>query len=208
MYKDITGIILSGGKSSRMGLNKSLIELSGKTFIQRTKDLMSGLFENVILITNEPDLYDFLDIESYVDIFKGFGPLGGIHSGLINSKTEENFIISCDIPLVIKDAITFIADYPAYKAIKIPKAEGYIQQLCGIYSKKCLPEIESVLNESMDEETRDIHQRKRKCKVHKLIDIVDVCLIDFEEEFPNYTTDIFFNMNNKNDYEYVKMKYE
>ena len=91
MYKDITGIILSGGKSSRMGLNKSLIELSGKTFIQRTKDLMSGLFENVILITNEPDLYDFLDIESYVDIFKVFGPLGGIHSGLINSKTDENF---------------------------------------------------------------------------------------------------------------------
>ena len=55
MYSDITGIILSGGKSTRMGVNKSLLIIDGKTIIARVRDLMLSLFSKVMLITNEPE---------------------------------------------------------------------------------------------------------------------------------------------------------
>ena len=104
MYKNITGIILSGGKSTRMGENKSLMKLGDRTVIEHTLLLMQSLFSDVILITNTPDEYKFLNIPLYEDVYKYRGPLAGIHSGLINSITEENFVISCDIPLITKKA--------------------------------------------------------------------------------------------------------
>lgn len=99
MYKDITGIILSGGKSLRMGTNKSFLDISGQTAIERTVELMKALFRRVLLITNEPDLYQIPDVTIYQDIYKNKGPIGGIHSGLLNSTTERNFVILCDMPL-------------------------------------------------------------------------------------------------------------
>ena len=80
MYNDITGIILSGGKSSRMGKNKSLLKIGDKTIIERMCDLMKSLFTEIILITNTPDDYSFLDLTVYKDVYKHKGPLAGIHS--------------------------------------------------------------------------------------------------------------------------------
>ena len=108
MYNDITGIILSGGKSTRMGENKSLMKINGKTIIEHVNDLIQSLFSNVILISNNPDEYEFLGIKIYKDIFPGMGPLAGIHSGLKNSSTQKNFIISCDIPLMTPEMIKTI----------------------------------------------------------------------------------------------------
>src|SRR6266496_3170841 len=100
MYNDITGIILAGGKSSRMGTNKAFLRLGNKYVIEILADLMKNIFSKMILITNEPALYKFLKIDIYEDIYKNKGPLGGIHSGLVNSQTEKNFVLSCDIPFI------------------------------------------------------------------------------------------------------------
>ncbi len=94
IYSDITGIILAGGKSTRMGENKSLLSLNGKTVIERVVDLMKSIFKEVILITNTPEEYDFIKIPKYKDIFEYKGPLAGIHSGLTHSNTEKKL---CDL---------------------------------------------------------------------------------------------------------------
>jgi len=86
MYDDITAIILSGGKSTRMGTNKSLLKIDDKTIIERLRDLLQNIFEDVILITNDPDDYQFLGLPIYEDVFRHRGPLAGIHSGLKNSQ--------------------------------------------------------------------------------------------------------------------------
>lgn len=91
MYKDITGIILAGGKSKRMGLNKSFLKVGEVTMIERTTELMKSLFERVILITNTPDEYKFLGIEMFEDIYKNVGPLAGIHSGLSHALMTCSF---------------------------------------------------------------------------------------------------------------------
>src|SRR3970040_1193806 len=88
MYNDITGIILSGGKSRRMGVNKSFLKLGNKYVIEIISGLMRELFSKLILITNEPFLYSFLKLDIYEDIYKNIDPLGGIHSGLTHSQTD------------------------------------------------------------------------------------------------------------------------
>lgn len=202
MYSDITGIILSGGKSSRMGENKSLLDLGGKKVIERVVELMQTLFPKVLLITNTPHEYSFLDLSMFKDIYEYKGPLAGIHSGLAHSKTEQNFIISCDIPLMKSEMIEFIVDYKTEKPITVCRADGFIQQLAGRYSKSVLPQVENSLK-NQEEELRNSVQVKRKCKVLSLLDtvgaeIIDAEQLDFFEEF------LFFNMNRKEDYEKIR----
>lgn len=201
MYSDITGIILSGGKSSRMGENKSLLNLGGKKVIERVTELMNRLFPEVILITNTPNEYSFLKIPMFRDVYEYKGPLAGIHSGLTHSKTEQNFIISCDIPLMKKEMIEYIIDYKTEMSITVCRADGFVQQLAGRYSKTVLLETEKSLK-IQEEELRNPHQHKRKCKVLSLLDKVGADIID-AEKLDFYSESLFFNMNRPEDYEKV-----
>jgi molybdenum cofactor guanylyltransferase len=204
MYNDITGIILAGGKSKRMGINKSFLKIGSQTIIERTADLMKGLFPRVLLISNTPDEYQFLDMKIYEDIHKNSGPLGGIHTGLSHSGTEKNFIISCDMPLVNNDVIEFIINYKTDKPVIITKADGFIQQLCGVYSKNILPNIETIIKAENKIEFENSRQEKRGCLVLMLVKDIDAEIIDIALEYEGYKEGMFFNMNNPEDYEFVK----
>jgi len=202
MYNDITGIILCGGKSLRMGVNKAFLKLGSSYIIEIISKLMKELFEKVMIITNETGLYNFLELELYEDIYKCKGPLGGIHSGLIHSTTDKNFIISCDIPLISLETIKFITDYHSDKSITVPYADGYIQQLCGLYSKSCLPVIEEIFNED------DNHINGNKCMVLELVERAGGDIIEIENEMQSYKPNTFFNMNDMRHYQEIMHIYE
>ncbi len=199
MYDDITAIILSGGKSLRMGTNKSFLNIGDKTIIERMRDLLQSMFKEVVLITNEPEDYKFLGLPIYEDIFWYRGPLAGIHSGLKHSKTDINFIISCDLPLMTKEMIKYLIEYKTNKLITVAKADGFIQQLAGKYSKKCLSPSEKILKEVVNNENRDAVQKKRKCNVLSLIYLVGAEIIP-AEDLPFYNEDLYFSMNRTEDY--------
>ncbi|TAL68876.1 MAG: molybdenum cofactor guanylyltransferase [Bacteroidetes bacterium] len=201
MYNDITGIILSGGKSTRMGKDKSFLKLNNRFVIEHISDLMKSIFKDVIIITNETDKYEFLGLKCNEDIVKGIGPLGGIHSGLTHSGNELNFVISCDLPFITIDVIEFILNNRQDYDAVITRADGFIQQLCGFYRKKLLPQIEKFIDASSEEETRNNEQEKRKCRVLSLIECVNAKIIDIENIYPSYKNGTFFNMNNYEDYE-------
>lgn len=201
MYKDITGIILAGGKSKRMGLNKSFLKVGEVTMIERTTELMKSLFDRVILITNTPDEYKFLGIEMFEDIYKNVGPLAGIHSGLSHSNTDKNFIISCDMPFVNKGVIEFIINYKTNKSITITKADGFVQQLCGLYSKQDLQEIVELIE---DDKLEINNSQKCGCKVLQLVQKLDAEIIDIANEYDGYEEGMFLNMNKPEDFELVR----
>jgi molybdopterin-guanine dinucleotide biosynthesis protein A len=205
MYDDITGIILSGGKSTRMGENKSLLKIGDRTVIEYVNDLMKSIFSKVILITNNPDEYEFLNLEMHDDIFYQMGPLAGIHSGLIHSKKVKNFIISCDIPLMTSQMIAYLVEYNTNKPITIAKADGFIQQLCGLYDQSCLGNVEKLLFDQKKFEVEGKGTKNKKCNVLSLIDIVGAEIID-AESLSIYKKDIFFNMNKRSDFEIVLQK--
>lgn len=207
MYDDITAIILAGGKSTRMGTNKSLLKVGDKSIIERLHDLLQSNFKDIILITNEPDDFKILGLPVYEDIFRYRGPLAGIHSGLKNSKTDLNFIISCDLPFMTMEMINYLIEYKTDKLITVAKADGFIQQLAGKYSRECLSPSEKILKEATMNESRDNVQKKRKCNVLSLIDLVGAEIIS-AESLPFYNKDLYFNMNRTEDYNLLLEKIE
>jgi molybdopterin-guanine dinucleotide biosynthesis protein A len=168
---------------------------------------MSNLFREVILITNEPDDYELLGLPTYEDVYAHKGPLAGIHSGLLYSTNEMNFVISCDLPFISTDLIKYLLDYKTDKLITAARADGFIQQLAGRYSKKCLSPAEDILKEQLNLEDRNAKQKKRGCNVLRLLDVVGAEILSIEDE-PFYNEDLYFNMNKTEDYDLVFQKLE
>lgn len=193
MYSDITGVILAGGKSSRMGVNKALLQLGEQKIIERIVDLMRSIFSEVIIITNTPEEYEFLNLSLFEDIYKWKGPLAGIHSALYHSQTEKVFVLSCDVPLMTKEMIEYIINYESNKPIKFCEAAGYHQPLVGVYSKKILNEINKFISE------KEISDKS----FHQFLKNVDAEIIH-PEKLPFYKNEIFFNVNKPEDYELIK----
>ena len=198
MYSIITGIILSGGTSSRMGENKALLPLGKKKVIEHIADLMRSIFANVILITNSPDEYEFLNLPMYEDTFRVGGPLAGIHSGLEHSNTEENFILSCDMPFMRAEIIKSIIEFKTKKPVTVCKSEGFIQHLAGRYSKSISQTAGKLLQH--EEENVKLKNGKHRAKVYSLLNDVGFETIE-AEELQGYHPKILFNMNNKEDYQ-------
>ncbi|MCW8849240.1 MAG: hypothetical protein OQJ81_04610, partial [Melioribacteraceae bacterium] len=116
---------------------------------------------------------------------------------------EKNFVISCDIPLMEKEMIKFIIDYKTDKPITVCKADGFVQQLAGLYSKSILPKINTSLK-NYEAELRERNQAKRKCAVLSLLDQVGAEIIN-AEELDIYKKHMFFNMNRPEDYNRIKI---
>jgi len=199
MYSDIIGVILAGGKSRRMGVDKSFLKINDRFVIEIITDLMKQIFDKVIIISNVPSDYEFLGLDIFSDIYNNKGPLAGIHSGMINSKAEKIFVISCDVPLMTKEIIDIIINFKSDKFVKVAKADGYIQQLCGLYSKECISQTEKILN-------GEIMGDVKKCSVLKLIESTDSEIIEIEKYNVSNGYE-FLNMNTIEDYEQVKIKF-
>lgn len=141
----ITGIILAGGKNLRMGKNKAFLEINGQRIIDRTKQLFVDLFDEVFLVANSP--LDYLDLNLRVvsDLFPGGGALGGIYSGLFHASHSHAFVAACDMPFLNKALISHLSALSPGYDIVIPKMEDGWQPLHAVYSPKCLPFMENLL---------------------------------------------------------------
>lgn len=146
MNDQITGIILAGGKNSRMGTNKAFMEIHHTRLIDKTLDVYRQLFTRIVIVTNDPLPYlEFSDASVVTDIYKGKGPLGGIYTGLFYAKNPFVFVSACDMPFLNKDFIAFLSARTDKYDVIVPKLpEGY-QPLHAIYSRNCLPNIKRLL---------------------------------------------------------------
>src|SRR5579864_4334177 len=96
-----SGVLLAGGKSSRMGTNKALLRFpSGQTVIERIVSRIAQLCSEVLLVTNTPDDYEFLGLPMFADEIPGASSLGGIYTGLLQATSPRALVLSCDLPLV------------------------------------------------------------------------------------------------------------
>lgn len=143
-------IILSGGKNKRMNSeNKAFLNFEGASLISRTIKQLRDVFKDIIVVTNEPHLYQKLNVQVTTDIFRGHGPLGGIHAGLKTSTHQFNFVVACDMPFVNPHLAAFLIEcVPGYDAA-VPKIDEYYQPLYAAYAKSCLPVIERFLRQKI-----------------------------------------------------------
>lgn len=141
----MTGVILAGGRSTRMGRNKAFLEAGGERLIDRQVRLFRSLFPEVIIVTASP--LDYLDQPAAIatDIFPGRGALGGIYTGLFHASDEQAFFAACDMPFLNPDFLAYMVDQAAGRDIVVPAPPDGLQPLHAIYSRRCLPVIQGLL---------------------------------------------------------------
>jgi molybdopterin-guanine dinucleotide biosynthesis protein A len=182
-----TGIVMCGGLSSRMGQNKALLKLGNFTIIEHVIEVLKPLCNDIILSVNNHDL-DFLPYRKIKDIFDDIGPISGIYSTLMESETDENFIVSCDTPFINKELLSLFQSEAKNYDIVLPVYKNKIQPITGLFKKRVLWDIELQL-EMKNYVPVNIFE---KCNT-KFIDIDDSVL-------PNADR-IFLNINKTEDYQ-------
>lgn len=142
----MTGIILTGGRNTRMGANKAFLEADGIRLIDRTLDLYRRLFDEIILVTNDPLAYLDIACASIVtDIYKNKGPLAGIYTGLHYAKNTCSFVSACDMPFLSLDFIEYMIGRADKHDIVVPRVADGFQPLHALYSRACLPSMKKLL---------------------------------------------------------------
>jgi len=133
-----TGIILAGGKNSRMGQDKGFLMLSGKTFTQHIIEALEPVVGTIMIVSDNSD-YDDFKLKRVVDIMEDSGPLAGVYTGLYHSETENNIVLSCDVPLV-KTAVLnkLIEGFETEKDVIQIECEGKSMPLIALYKKQCM----------------------------------------------------------------------
>ncbi|MBN1830856.1 MAG: molybdenum cofactor guanylyltransferase [Deltaproteobacteria bacterium] len=189
--KDITGIILAGGKSLRYGKNKALVEVGGTRLIERVISVIRPLFENLIIITNTPREYDYLQLPMREDIIKGLGPLGGVYTGLETISDESGFFVACDMPFIQGSLIRYMVEIRDDFDAVVPKIDWKIEPLHAIYTKNCLPAIEKLID----------------ARGYQIIEIFDNIRVRYvkEEEIRSFDSRLksFLNVNSPRELAYI-----
>jgi len=139
----VSGIILAGGKSSRYGSNKALVKVNGARLIERAVAAMKTVFEQVILVTNTPDDYAFLELPMVQDLIKGLGPIGGIYTGLETISEKAGFFVACDMPFLQEGLLRHMLDVREDFDAVIPRMDWMIEPLHALYTKNCLQVIKA-----------------------------------------------------------------
>lgn len=135
--KHITGIILAGGKSKRMGRDKGFMLYNGKPFIQHSIDALEPIVSEIIIVSNNAE-YDVFQKKRVTDIITDAGPLAGLYSGLQHSKTENNLVLSCDIPLINTEVLEELISHSDTNAdIVQAQSQDRKMPLIALYKKKC-----------------------------------------------------------------------
>jgi len=141
----MTALILCGGKSTRMGRPKAFLPYRGTLMITHMVGLVRQLFSEVLLVTNEPELFDGLEIDTVKDIIPHRGPLGGILSGLLIASHNHSFVIACDMPFIDTKLITELVRKGHKSDMLVLMHEKGIEPLIGVYSKSCINALEESL---------------------------------------------------------------
>lgn len=142
----ITGAILAGGRSARMGTDKALLELQGQRLIERVHQRLAGLFATTLLVTNNPEQYSFLACPAVADRYPGEGSLAGIHAALHHAPTDLVFVVACDMPFLDRDLVRHICGLEeGYDAV-VPESPEGSEPLHALYRTSCLPVMERMLD--------------------------------------------------------------
>jgi molybdopterin-guanine dinucleotide biosynthesis protein A len=186
---DLTGFILAGGASRRMGRDKAQISWGGST-------LLNHAIENLKHVTSEVFVVgavstDKLPVPVLPDKLPGAGPLAGIQAALNHSKTNWNFILAVDLPLVTPQMLDWIAAFQAdaSRIAIVPRVKSRLQPICAVYHRNLLPEINAALGQ-------------QQSSIHRLLERLSTRIIEEDELIASgFAPEMFLNVNTPEDLE-------
>ena len=127
------------------GRPKALLELSGRRIIERVVDAITPVVDDLLIVTNTPELYAFLGLSMVADVYPDHGSLGGIYSGLRAAPGDAAFTVACDMPFLHPDVVRLVVERAGSGDVVIPKVGAQFETLHAAYAKSCLQPIETRL---------------------------------------------------------------
>ena len=148
MFDDVTGIILTGGESKRMGKDKASLELSGRPLVERTVGLFKRLFGDTIIVAKKAGRLGDLGCREVEDMLPESGAMVGILTALKEAKTGYIFTAACDMPFLNEKVIALIVEEGQNFDVTIPEWGGKIHPMHAMYSKDCYKGMLRFMRES------------------------------------------------------------
>ncbi|RNC65250.1 MAG: bifunctional molybdenum cofactor guanylyltransferase MobA/molybdopterin-guanine dinucleotide biosynthesis adaptor protein MobB [Desulfuromonadales bacterium] len=192
---DVTGVILVGGRSRRMGRDKALLTLGGRSLVERLLDALRPLFTRIILVGDREERFRGLGLPVIPDIHPG-SALGGLHTGLVQAGTPYVFVSACDVPWPDPRVMARLCSLREGYDVVVPRTDGGIDPLFAVYGTGCLPAMERMLREG-NYRIYDFYPevRTRYVDLAELADLVT----------PGRT---FVNVNTPEDFETIRYREE
>jgi molybdopterin-guanine dinucleotide biosynthesis protein A len=194
----VAGFILAGGESSRMGMDKGLLEIDGVPLIVRTARLVDGVdrMASAATVVGRPETYQRIGLRATADGWPGCGPLGGIATALRASDTEWNLIVACDLPYLACEWLQFLSRRARQSVADavVPMSERGAEPLCAMYHSRCEPAIRGALAQGTRKVTEGL--------VRVRLEYLELT------EWKCFDSDglLFKNMNTPADYEEAKTR--
>lgn len=179
-------VILSGGRSSRMGRDKAGLPLGGQTFLDRLTEGFTPLFDGVYVSVDRPGRYP--GRRELPDLRPGQGPLAGLEAAFCRTGAEEVFLAAVDLPFASPAlAAKVLEGMGEGDACVIRRKDGKAEPLFALYRRSCLPPLTDCLNQG-------------RRAVMALLDRVDCRWLE-EEDLPEFQLEqILWNINTGEDY--------
>ena len=165
-----------------MSENKALLQFDGKPMIERVVESVHSHVKAVMVISNHLNSYDFLNLPVYPDAITSCGPLAGIFTALQHSTSPHCLVVACDLPFLSHQLIQFLCENCAPYDVFAFESESGIEPLCAVYSKACLPLIETQIQNG-------------KYKVSDFYDQVKTRVVRLEPSLISYDKRAFLNVN-------------
>lgn len=184
----MTAIIMAGGKSRRMGFNKSFLKYKDKTFIEHQIAILNNIFHEIILSANDRSIYDNFRLPIVTDVIPEKGPLSGICAGLLHTKDSHAFVIACDMPFINEKVILYLKKYIGGYDVVVPQTYRGLEPMHAFYSTNCIQPMYRCLEEG-------------KLRIVDFFSEVRVKIVD-EKEFGglDVSTQSLINLNTPEEY--------
>ena len=179
----LSGIVLAGGQSRRMGRNKALLELEGQTLIARVLERLSPLCDELIISANDVELYADLPVQVVPDLIAGRGALSGIHAGLATMRHDKAVVVACDMPFLSLSLLRYMVVMSSGYDVVSPRVDGFFEPLHAVYSARCVEPIAQLIAKG-PRRVVDLYRQIRLREVTK----ADVQLFDAALSFVNVNT--------------------
>ncbi len=182
-YCDVTGVLLAGGKSRRMGRDKAGLIFAGQTMADRMLEWLQDRFPHTLIAGNRPDLAR-RGIDCHPDIYPG-SSLGGLHNGLLHAPTEWIFAVACDMPFPDARLLECLLNHRDRAAAVVLKTPSGFEPLFALYHKTCLPHLEQLL-------------QQKRFRIYDFFDRIPVNVLDPTEQVDDWQKSLS-NLNTPED---------
>ena len=190
----VSGVVLAGGKSTRMGRDKRCLPWNGVKLLDSICAVMDQLFDELIVVTAVSD-YELrsVSVRSITDEIPGKGSIGGLFSGILHGKNPYSFVVACDMPYLHSEVVERICLSPPADIVVVNLLQG-VQPLHARYSKKCLPYLEEMI--------RKDHLKIQELLVNPALSSIVLDESQFSDLDPHLRS--FINVNTPSDWEFAR----